>query len=53
MAYKIILIEDELDTAAFVKEYLDNCGFDIDVFTTITDATINIKLGNYDFIYLI
>jgi DNA-binding response OmpR family regulator len=52
LAYKLVLIEDELDTAVFVKEYLSTCGFEVDVFTTITDATINIKLGNYDFILL-
>lgn len=52
MAYKIMLVEDELDTAGFVKEYLDTCNFNVDVYETITDATINIKLGNYDLILL-
>lgn len=52
MSYRIVLIEDELDTAAFVKDYFETCDFTIDVYTTITDATINIKRGNYDFILL-
>lgn len=52
MAYKLILVEDELDTAIFTKEYLETCGFEVDVFSTITDATINIKLKSYDLVLL-
>jgi DNA-binding response OmpR family regulator len=49
MGIKLILIEDDLDTSVFTKEYLDTCGFDVDVYSTITDATINIKHSkNYD-----
>ncbi len=52
MSYKLILIEDELDTAKFMLDYLETSGFRVDIFTTVTDATINIKLKNYDLILL-
>lgn len=52
MDYKLALIEDDLDAAIFMKEYLTTCGFKVDVYSTVTDATINIKLKNYDLILL-
>lgn len=52
MNYKLILVEDDLNTAKFTMDYLVTCGFEVEVFTTITDAAINIKLNNYDLVLL-
>jgi len=50
--YNLVIIEDDIDIALNMKDYLEECGFKITIFTTITDATINISLNNYDIILL-
>jgi len=50
--YKLVIVEDDVDIALNMKDYLEECGFNITIFTTITDSTINISLNNYDIVLL-
>jgi len=50
--YDLMIVEDDIDIALNMKDYLEECGFKLTIFTTITDATINISLNNYDLILL-
>jgi len=50
--YNLVIIEDDVDIALNMQDYLEECGFKITIFTTITDATINISLNNYDLVLL-
>ncbi len=52
MKYDLILIEDDLDIALNMKEYLEECGFNLSIFSTVSDATINISINSYDMILL-
>ncbi len=48
----ILIIEDNLETAYFLKEYLDDCNFDVTIFSTVTDAISSMKFTKYDLILL-
>ena len=50
--YKLVIVEDDVDIALNMKDYLEECGFNITIFTTIIDSTINISLNNYDIVLL-
>ncbi len=49
---KILIIEDDISTVLFMKEFLEDCNFNIDIFSTVTDAISNIKFNKYDIILL-
>lgn len=50
--HTIMIVEDELEIAMNMKNYLEICGFKIFIFSTITDASINAKLNHFDIILL-
>ncbi len=49
---KILIIEDNLETAYLVKEYLADCNFNVTIFSTVTDAISSMKFTKYDLILL-
>ena len=49
---KILLIEDDIDIALSLQEFLSERSFDVEIFTTITDAIFRIKFNQYDLILL-
>jgi len=49
---KILLIEDDDDTAILIKEFLEEYDFDVCVISTITDAISNIKFNKYSLVLL-
>lgn len=49
---KILLIEDDTESALSLQEFLTEKGFDAEIFTTITDAIFRIKFNNYNLILL-
>ena len=49
---KILLIEDDTDSAVSLQEFLNERGFDTEIFTTITDAIFRIKFNQYNLILL-
>ena len=49
---KILLIEDDTDSAVSLQEFLVEKGFDTEIFTTITDAIFRIKFNQYNLILL-
>lgn len=48
----IILIEDDDEAAFYTKEFLEDCGFEVDVFALSTDAIANMKFKKYDILLL-
>jgi DNA-binding response OmpR family regulator len=52
MRNKILLIEDDDDTAILIKEFLEEYDFDVCVISTITDAISNIKFNKYSLVLL-
>jgi two-component system, OmpR family, response regulator len=48
----ILLIEDDYETALLLKDYLDNVGFSLDIFDTVTSAISNINFKKYSAILL-
>ncbi len=50
--YKIILLEDDDEMAFYTKDFLEDCGFKVDVFSLATDAIANIKFKKYDMFLL-
>ncbi len=49
---KILLIEDDVESALFLQEFLSEKGFDTEIFTTITDAVSRIVFNKYNLILL-
>ena len=49
---KLLLIEDDLDSAYHLKEFLEDSSFEVDSFETVTDAISNIKFHPYSLILL-
>ena len=49
---KILIVEDDEETALWTKEYLQDCNFNITIFSTITDAIYSIQFNKYDLIVL-
>jgi len=47
-----MIVEDDLEIALNMKNYLETCEFKIFIFSTITDASINAKLNHFDLILL-
>lgn len=45
---KLILIEDNEDSALFIQKFFEEGDYEIDVFTTVTDSISNILFNNYD-----
>lgn len=52
MKNNILLIEDDYETALLLKDYLDNVGFSLDIFDTVTSAISNINFKKYSVILL-
>jgi len=48
----ILILEDNLETAQLMQDYLVECDFQVDIQCTVTDAISNIKFKNYDLILL-
>jgi len=49
---QILLIEDDIESAVYLQEFLNERGLSTDIFTTITDAIFRIKFNNYSLILL-
>lgn len=52
LSIKILVVEDEQETAQFMCEYLQDCNFTVDYAETITDALFMIRKNNYDILLL-
>jgi len=50
--YRIALVEDDDEAAFYTKEFLKDCGFDVELFTLATDAIANLKFNKYDILLL-
>ncbi len=48
----ILIVEDDVESALYIKEFLEECSFSVDIFTTATDAIFHIKFKKYDVILL-
>lgn len=49
---RILVIEDDNETALWTKEFLEESGFDVTHFSTVTDAVSNVTFNKYDLILL-
>ena len=49
---KILILEDDIETAQLMKDYLTECDFKVTINCTVTDAISNIKFNQYDLILL-
>lgn len=49
---KLVLIEDNEDSALFIQQFFQEGDYEIDVFTTVTDSISNILFNKYDLIIL-
>lgn len=49
---QILLIEDDEDVILWIKEYLEEFGFNVTAHTTVTDALSKIRMEPYDLILL-
>lgn len=49
---KILLIEDNIDSAVILQEFLQEKGLEVEILTTITDAIFHIKFYKYSLILL-
>lgn len=49
---KILLIEDNVDSAVVLQEFLEEKGLEVEILTTITDAIFHIKFYKYSLILL-
>ena len=49
---RIILLEDDDKAAVYTKDFLEDCGFEVDTFTLSTDALANMKFNKYDVLLL-
>lgn len=52
MKYKILLIEDDEFTAGLIKDFLEECSFEVQIVNTVTSAISNIKFEKYSIIIL-
>jgi len=48
----ILIVEDDIESAMYLKEYLEECSFMVDVFNTATDAIFHIKFKQYALVLL-
>jgi len=48
----ILLVEDDIESAHYLKMYLEDSSFKVDTFDTVTNAISNIKFNKYDLILL-
>ncbi len=48
----ILIVEDDVESAVYIKEYLKDCAVEADIFSTATDAIFHIKFKKYDLILL-
>lgn len=48
----ILIIEDDEEAALWTKNFLQECGFDVTLLSTITDAISSIQFHNFDFLLL-
>ncbi len=49
---RIIILEDDDKAAVYTKDFLDDCGFEVDTFTLSTDALASMKFNKYDVLLL-
>ncbi|WP_198526379.1 response regulator transcription factor [Halarcobacter anaerophilus] len=49
---RVLLIEDDEDVIVWIKEYLEEFGFEVSALTTVTDAISNISVNSYNIILL-
>ena len=49
---KILLIEDDEDAIIWIKEYLEEFGFNVSAYTTVTYGLSSISINSYDLILL-
>jgi DNA-binding response OmpR family regulator len=49
---KLLLIEDDESAAEWIIDYFEECDFDIDTFSTVSDAASHILFNQYDLILL-
>ncbi len=45
---KILLVEDDEETAEYLSAFLDDCGFEVEKVYTVTDALSHLKKSRYD-----
>ena len=50
--YTIALVEDDDEAGFYTKEFLQDCGFEVDIFILATDAISHIKFKHYDMLLL-
>ena len=52
MQYTIMLVEDDDSTALWTQKFLQDCDFDVECFSLVTDAIANLKVKKYDLMLL-
>ncbi len=50
--YQIILVEDDSEAGLYTKDFLEDCGFEVELFTLSTDAMAHMKIKKYDILLL-
>ncbi len=49
---KLLIIEDDMDAANYLKLYLEDCNFEVETFETVTQSISSIKFNQYSLILL-
>jgi len=52
MNNKLLMVEDNIDTACLIQNFLEESNFDVSLFSTVSDAISNMKFYKYDLILL-
>ncbi len=50
--YYVIIVEDDVEAGYYTKEFLKDCGFEVDLFELSTDAIASMKFKAYDILLL-
>lgn len=52
MEYKILLVEDDDNSALLIRDFLQEFDFNVDIVNTVTDAISSINFNKYSIILL-
>jgi len=52
MKYKVMLVEDDENSALWTERFLQDCDFDVDCFFLASDAITNLSIKQYDLLLL-
>ncbi len=50
--YRIIIVEDDSEAGFYTKDFLEDCGFEVELFALSTDALASMKIKKYDMLLL-